>query len=83
MNLLEAESGKKYRIKEINGGRGFRVRLRTIGLHRGDIVEKMSGGLGGPLLLKNISLNTKIAIGKGMAMKIFVEPVEEKRDGER
>ncbi len=78
MNLLEAENGKVYRIKEIHGGRGLRVRLRTIGLHIGDLVERISEGFGGPLLIKNISLNTKIAIGKGMAMKIIVEPVEAK-----
>lgn len=76
MNLLDAENGKIYRIKEIHGGRGLRIRLRTIGLHAGDLVEKLSEGFGGPLLIKNLSLNTKIAIGRGMAMKIIVEPVE-------
>lgn len=82
MTLLEAENGKIYRIKEIHGGRGFRIRLRTIGLHIGDLVERVSEGFGGPLLVKNISLNTKIAIGKGMAMKVIVEPVVEARNEE-
>lgn len=76
MTLMDAESGKIYRIKEIHGGRGFRLRLRAIGLHVGDLVEKLSEGFGGPLLIKNLSLNTKIAIGKGMAMKVFVEPAD-------
>ncbi len=76
MTLLEAENGKIYRIKEILGGRGLRIRLKTIGLHVGDLVEKLSKGFGGPLLIKNLSLNTKIAIGKGMAMKVLVEPLE-------
>lgn len=82
MTLLEAENGKIYRIKEIHGGRGFRIRLRTIGLHIGDLVKRVSEGFGGPLLVKNISLNTKIAIGKGMAMKVIVEPVVEARNEE-
>jgi Fe2+ transport system protein FeoA len=77
MTLLETENGKIYRIREILGGRGFRTRLRTIGLHIGDLIERISQGFGGPLLIKNISLNTKIAIGRGMAMKIIVEPVHE------
>lgn len=77
MTLLETEKGKVYRIKEIHGGRGLRIRLRTIGLHIGDSVERISEDWAGPLLIKNISLNTKLAIGKGMAMKIIVEPVLE------
>ncbi len=76
MTLFEAENGKIYKIKEIHGGRGLTIRLKTIGLHVGDLVEKVSEGFGGPLLIKNLSLNTKIAIGKGMAMKIFVEPLD-------
>lgn len=76
MTLLETESGKIYKIVGIQGGRGLRTRLRTIGLSTGDLVEKVSEGFRGPLLIKNISLNTKIAIGKGMAMKVLVEPVE-------
>lgn len=76
MTLLEIENGKIYKIVGIQGGRGFRTRLRIIGLSEGDLVEKVSEGFRGPLLIKNISLNTKIAIGKGMAMKVLVEPVE-------
>ncbi len=47
-----------------------------MGLNVGDLIEKQTEGLGGPVLLKNITLNTKIAMGRGMAMKIIVEPFE-------
>ncbi len=82
MNLLECVSGRLYKIIEIRGGRGLRMRLRTMGLNVGDLIEKQTEGLGGPVLLKNISLNTKIAIGRGMAMKIVVEPFENHRNEE-
>ncbi|MGQ9618593.1 MAG: FeoA family protein [Candidatus Aminicenantia bacterium] len=83
MNLLEAENRRIYRITGIFGGRRFRTRLMTIGLHLGDLIEKQTEGLGGPVLVKNISLYTKIAIGRGMAMKIIVEPVESMVNNEK
>lgn len=55
-----------------DGGRGFRMRLVSMGLNVGSEVEVIQGGRGsgGPTLIA--SGHTRLAIGHGMAQKIIV-----------
>ncbi len=72
--LSEAQIGK-YRIVSVVGGFGFQQRLKILGLKVGSVVEVTTvHPMGGPVVL-NID-DRQIAIGRGMASKIFVEPVE-------
>jgi Fe2+ transport system protein FeoA len=76
INLIEAPSGAQLRIKDIKGGHGVRRRLFALGFHKDDIVELDSRSIfHGPVLIRNISTDTSIAIGRGIAQKIMVEEV--------
>jgi Fe2+ transport system protein FeoA len=78
MTLLEAPRNKALKIVDLIGGEGFRRRLFSLGFHKGDVVEFDSQAiLRGPLLIWNASSDTKVALGRGVAQKIIVEPVDE------
>ncbi|MCX8160915.1 MAG: ferrous iron transport protein A [Candidatus Saccharicenans sp.] len=77
-SLLEIPHGHKFRIAEINGGAGLHRRLLALGFHRGDLVALDGEALlGGPVLVKNLNSDTRIALGRSIARKILVEPADE------
>ncbi len=79
MNLISAPSGIRLKIKDIQGGHGVRRRLFTLGFHKEDIVELDSRSiLRGPVVIKNITTDTSVAVGRGIAQKILVEKVGSK-----
>lgn len=59
-------------VVAIDGGGDMRKRLEALGIHLGSRIKKKSSLIGfGPVI---VSVgNTEIAIGYGMASKIFVE----------
>ena len=76
MSLSQAPNNKPLRIVEITGGYGMRRRLLSLGLHKNDIIELDSKSiLGGPLLITDITSDTSVALGRGIAHKIMVETV--------
>jgi Fe2+ transport system protein FeoA len=65
---------KPLRILGIAGGEVVRRRLLSMGFHPGDIVELDSAAiLKGPMLVRNIASDSRIAIGRGIARKVRVE----------
>lgn len=70
MNLLNVPIGKTVRLTSVNAR--LSAKLRQHGLHVGDRVRVLrSAPLGGPLL---VEVNGReIALGRGVAEKIFVE----------
>jgi Fe2+ transport system protein FeoA len=77
ISLAHAPQKKELRILEIRGGEGLRRRLLALGFHRDDIIELDSEGiLRGPLLIKNITNDTSVALGRGVAHKIMVEVID-------
>jgi ferrous iron transport protein A len=50
----------------------FSQQLEAIGLRVGQIVEVLNNGGTGPMLLR--VGETRLALGRGMSMKIFVKP---------
>ena len=61
----------------ISGGHGVRRRLLSLGLHINDIIELDSHGVfGGAILIKDLSSDTSVALGRGVASKIMVEIVD-------
>ena len=73
INLLEAPSNTELEVKEINAGMTAKKRLISMGVHAGDKLIKYNGSSWGPVLIKNVTLNSsKIAIGKRLASRIVV-----------
>jgi len=74
MSLDQAPQGTALRIVSVQGGEAVRRRLLTLGFHVGAVVEVNSRGiLHGPLLVKNLTSETSLALGRGVARKIQVE----------
>jgi len=73
-SLVQLSQGKKAIIKSINGGHGLIQRLDALGIRVGKEIEKVSTGIAhGPVVLR--CGNTEVAIGFGMAQKVFVKEV--------
>ncbi|MEM1513504.1 MAG: FeoA family protein [Candidatus Thermoplasmatota archaeon] len=72
ISLTDLEIGKEGKIVRIEGGFGFKRRLRNVGLRENKIIRKVaSHPLNGPIVVEIDG--REISIGRGMARKIFVE----------
>ena len=72
-DLLSAPSEMPLEITEIAAGSMAKRRLISMGIHVGDKLIKYNNSFWGPVLIKNITLNSsKIAIGRRLAAKIRV-----------
>jgi len=70
--LIDCKAGIKVRILEINAGRGAEMNLMNLGLSIGNIIEIIKvSHLHGPIIV--LHNDTEVAIGHGLAEKIFVE----------
>jgi ferrous iron transport protein A len=65
--------GEEGEIVEVRGGRGLVKRLAGMGLVRGVRVTMVQWDTSGPLILA-VS-GSRIALGRGMAVRIMVRPV--------
>ncbi len=73
-SLTEAPEGEILKIVEIRGGQGLHRRLLALGFHPGDLVTLENEALmNGPVLVKNSTTGTRVALGRGIAQKIMVE----------
>ena len=73
-NLLRVEIGTVVRIQSIEGGKALAFKLRQYGLFVGDQVRILRlAPFAGPVLLE--VNGREIALGRGIAAKIMVEPV--------
>jgi Fur family ferric uptake transcriptional regulator len=72
MPLITAKPGERLVIKEISGGAGAKMRLLTMGLRRGDIIEVINNNHQGQLVIA-VELK-RFVVGRGLAEKIMVEP---------
>jgi len=71
MPLNLAPVGVPLRLVRVYSGRGLVARLASMGLVPGASIRLLSGDRGGPVVLD--VKGTRVAIGRGMAHKIFVE----------
>ena len=73
INLFDAPSNIRLEVVEITAGVIVKKRLISMGIHAGDKLIKLNGSSWGPVLVKNVTLNSsKVAIGKRLAAKIAV-----------
>ena len=80
ISLINAPPDTPMRIMGISGGHGVRRRLFALGFHKEDIIELDSRGiLHGPVLIKNLTSDTSVALGRGIAQKIMVEIIDERK----
>ena len=72
LRLTDMQAGQTGRVTRIHGGRGFRRRLEALGMRPGMVVTKVSGQImRGPIIVR--IGNSQVAIGFGMAHRVFVE----------
>ena len=78
--LVDLAQGQEARITLIEGGRGMQERLRRLGLSEGRLVRKVSAlAMGGPIVVR--VNRTQIAVGRGMARRIYVDVPADRRHG--
>jgi Fe2+ transport system protein FeoA len=79
MSLAQAPPDTPLKIVEIFGGHGVRRRLFALGFHKNDLIELDSQSIfHGPILVRNLTSDNSIALGRGIAQRIMVEIVDEK-----
>ena len=72
IDLTQLKSGQKGRIVDVQGGIGLISRLERMGIRQGKRITKVSAQfLRGPQTLRIDNL--QVAVGFGMARKIFIE----------
>jgi len=71
MVLSMVDQGKEVTLARINGGRGMRSKLYSMGLVPGAAFTVLSRNGTGPVMLR--VKDSRLAIGRGMAQKIVVE----------
>jgi ferrous iron transport protein A len=69
-DLSRVDQGLEVTLVRIGGGRGLRSKLYSMGLVPGSALTVLSRGGGGPVVLR--VKGASLAIGQGMAQKIFV-----------
>lgn len=70
-NLLDLKEGDTAVIAYLDGGEGFKEKIRSLGIREGKTLKIIAKEpFGGPIVVKTD--NTQITIGRGMASKIKV-----------
>ncbi len=78
IRLTEAPLDTPLRIVGILGGEGVRRRLLALGFHKNDLVQVDSQAiLRGPVLVRNLTSDIRVALGRGVAQKVLVETRDE------
>ncbi len=80
--LHMAKQGEKLIVKEFEAGKNMQLRISSMGLKIGDLIEIVSSGFGGQVVIA-VGEN-RLVLGKGMAEKIRVQPFNQalKKDSE-
>ena len=77
ISLIQAPADTPLKIVGIVGGHGVRRRLIVMGFHKNDTIElDLRAILRGPILVKNLTSDTSVALGRRVAQKIMVEIIE-------
>jgi len=75
LRLLDCTPGVTYRVTRLEGGGEFRQRLQNLGLTEGcELVKLHRQPFRGPVTVR--VQQTKLAVGHGMAARIFVRPAQ-------
>lgn len=69
--LYKAKPGEKLILREFDAGKNMQARISSMGLRTGDLVEIVSSGFGGQVVIA--AGENRLVLGKGMAEKIRVQ----------
>ncbi|MBN1258553.1 ferrous iron transport protein A [Candidatus Peregrinibacteria bacterium] len=73
ISLLDLQTGKTAKISRVEGGSEAQSKLAALNIRVGKTVKKITmQPFRGPVVIA--IGNTKVTLGRGLAMKIFVEP---------
>jgi Fe2+ transport system protein FeoA len=76
IRLTDAPTDKQLKIISIGGGHRIHRKLLSLGFHKDDIIELDSRSiLRGPILVRGLTSDTSVALGRGIARNILVEIV--------
>jgi Fur family transcriptional regulator, ferric uptake regulator len=70
--LNRAKQGEKLVVKGFEAGKSMQLRISSMGLKTGDLIEIVSSGFGGQVVIA--AGENRLVLGKGMAEKIRVQP---------
>ncbi|MCK4942588.1 MAG: ferrous iron transport protein A [Candidatus Aminicenantes bacterium] len=72
--LVDCKGSTQVKIVKINAGRGALINLSNLGLHIGNFIKLMrKSPFKGPVIVDH--QGSEVAIGYGLAQKIFVEEI--------
>jgi ferrous iron transport protein A len=74
-SLSMLRPGEIGQVHELAGGRGFVCRLAALGLTPGARIRMVQNFGHGPLIV--LVRDTRLALGRGEAMKVLVETISE------
>ena len=74
MPLMIATPGEDVKLIAVRGGRRVRKRLADLGLTPGTVLRVVQADAWGPLIVA-FKDDARLALGRGMAHKIMVEPL--------
>ena len=72
--LSKTHPSKPVKLTQISGGWHFKKRVQDLGIHTGSVIHVRQNIQHGPMVIDLD--NRSIKIGRGMAQKILVEPIE-------
>jgi len=73
--LDKIRAGQSVKVTEIAAGQGATLQLAQLGIRAGaTLAVRRSAPLGGPILVE--SAGSMVAIGRGMARKVYVQTLE-------
>ncbi|MEJ2352957.1 MAG: FeoA family protein [Anaerolineales bacterium] len=78
--LSETAAGKRSIVRQLRGGREFLSRMAAMGFTVGAEVKVIQNYGRGPLIA--LIRDTRIALGRGEALKVLVEETDEETDEE-
>ena len=73
VSLDKIPSGTSVVVRKMEGGRELATRLAALGLSIGSQVKVLQNRAHGPLLV--LVRDTRVALGRGQALKILVEEI--------
>jgi len=76
--LHRAKQGEKLIVKGFEAGKNMQLRISSMGLKVGDLIEIVSAGFGGQMVIAN--QENRLVLGKGMTEKIRVQPFDKPSD---
>jgi len=80
IRLTDAPIDKQLIIVNIEGGNTIHRKLLSLGFHKDDIIVLDSRSiLRGPVLIRGLTSDTSVALGRGIARNILVEIVGDKK----